>query len=533
MLKALMKKELLQFFSSFRTRGRKGKKTLATVLLTVLLMALMFFSFGAMFFGTADMLLPPFKENGLDWLYFAIMGLFALAIGVVVNVFTANALLYKGKDNDFLLSMPIPASKLLVSKMLLLYLMTVYSAAMVWLPTVLRYNIGGIPSVVGLVLQVLLLFVLSALITVLNCLLGWLVGLLTGRIKNKSLATVLLSLLFIGVYYYFYFKLNDLLGSIIANMDNVASTIKGAAYPLWQFGLGAAGSVPSFLIFTAIVAALFAAACAVLSATLIRIMTYSREGKRTKYKGGIEKRSGVRSALLKKEFRRFTGSATYMLNAGLGLLIALILPIVALIKTNTIREAVLPIVESIGIGGALPLLAAAAVAVIGGLDMFTAPSVSLEGQRIWIIRSLPVDERSVLKAKVDLDLLLNAVPLAFAAISFGVIIRADVPTVLAMLLLVAAFTWFSAELGLMFNLLKPNLDWKNEAAPIKQDMPVLLTMLSNFAASLLMTGAGLLLVKPIGTLGALICAALLPLIGAVLIHRWNMTRGAERFSRLS
>ena len=49
-------------------------------------------------------------------------------------------------------------------------------------------------------------FMNSLVVFVLSCLLGWVVAKISLRLKYKSFVTVLISLAFIGAYYFFYFN---------------------------------------------------------------------------------------------------------------------------------------------------------------------------------------------------------------------------------------------------------------------------------------------------------------------------------------
>ena len=59
----------------------------------------------------------------MGWLYFALMGLLAVLLGAFGSVFNTYSGLYLAKDNDLLLSMPIPVNTLMASRLLSVYLM--------------------------------------------------------------------------------------------------------------------------------------------------------------------------------------------------------------------------------------------------------------------------------------------------------------------------------------------------------------------------------------------------------------------------
>ena len=81
----------------------------------------------------------------MGWLYFALMGLLAVFLGAFGSVFNTYASLYLAKDNDLLLSMPIPVrTMLLASRLLGVYLMGLLYSGVVILPAVIVYWVSGL-----------------------------------------------------------------------------------------------------------------------------------------------------------------------------------------------------------------------------------------------------------------------------------------------------------------------------------------------------------------------------------------------------
>ena len=54
------------------------------------------------------------------------------------------------------------------------------------------------------------------------------------------------------------------------------------------------------------------------------------------------------------------------------------------------------------------------------MNLMAAPSVSLEGRTLWLVQSLPVRPWQVLRAKLQLQLVLTAVPALIAAVCAAV-----------------------------------------------------------------------------------------------------------------
>lgn len=534
MLKALIKKELSQLGSFYFYDKKKGaKRSPGAAALYIIIFVVLFASLGMMFMGLATLLSEQLVPAELDWLYFAMMGLTAVMVGVIGSVFTTHTILYRAKDNESLLAMPIPPSKILFSRMLVVYGFSLLLVMIVWIPTMIRYAAMGANHGLSFPLQLLLMLMLAALVTVLNCVLGWLVALISMRIKNKTAATVILSLVFIGAYYYVYFRIKDVLAAILSSLDKFEAAFRGWGWPLFQLGKGAAGSVPAALIFSLIALGLLAVTYAVLSATLIRILTASHTGKKAVYREKRAEQSSASSALLYKEFKRYTGSATYMLNTGMGGLIMIIAAVALIIKAADLRTAISGFLTDSGLIGLLPIVLVCGVCLIGSMDMVTASSVSLEGKSIWVLQTMPVEEKKVLRAKETLHMLVNCIPSAILLLAAVIVFGLSVWDGLAMFAFMLVFTRLMAAFGLMMNLKKPNLNWTNEVVPVKQGMPVLLSMLLGFAAAGVSFLLGLFLSA---ALPSAVCIALLAgllLVPTLLIDRWIGARGAEIFAYLN
>ena len=145
MLKALMKKQLMELNQSLFVNMKSGeRKPRAKVILSITMFAvLMIVIIGGIFWQMAESMSPLIKA-GAGWLYMLIMAAVSVALGTFGSVFNTYASLYLAKDNDLLLSMPIPVSVLLTSRLLGVYLMGLLYSGIVILPAVIVYwAVGG------------------------------------------------------------------------------------------------------------------------------------------------------------------------------------------------------------------------------------------------------------------------------------------------------------------------------------------------------------------------------------------------------
>ena len=320
MLKLLLKKQLFEIFRSYFYDAKKNKarSRLATALYIGLFVLLMAGILGGIFTLLAVKLCGPLAAAGLGWLYFALMGLIAVLLGAFGSIFNTNAGLYLPKDNDLLLSMPVPVSSLVAARLSGVYLMGLMYSAVVILPAVIIYwvTVGVTASAVlgGLVLTLLI----SLAVLVLSCALGWVAAKISQKLRNKSLVVVLASLVFIGLYYFVYFKAQSVLQDLLANAGTYGAQIRSRAYPLYLFGSVGTGSGAAMLAVTAAVAALCGLMWVLLSRSFLHIATSTGKTARRTYRETALRRRSVDGALLHRELAHFAANPAYMLNCGLG-----------------------------------------------------------------------------------------------------------------------------------------------------------------------------------------------------------------------
>ena len=536
MLKALLKKQFLElnsyYFQNRKTGKNRGKAGTAAF---IALFVVLFIVLGGAFFTLAVSLAGPLQSVGLGWLYFALMGLIALALGIFGSVFNTYAGLYHAKDNELLLSMPIPPAKLLLVRMTGVYAMSLLYEALVFVPTVIAWWIT-VPKLTALtvVLDVLLVFLLALVILTLTCALGWVVALISGKLKNKSFITVIFSLLFIVVYYFVYFRLTTFFGEILAFAESAAAALRRWAYPVYAFGRAGEGNLLGFLAFTVLALALFALCWLLMSRSFTRITTAGSSEKKAEYKETAAKAATVPSALLKRELLHFKSSPTYMMNCGLGVVLLPVAAVVLLIKAESLRETLVQLVaEMPKVPEFLPVIAAGVIGPISSLNCVTAPSVSLEGKSIWIVQSLPVEPWTVLQAKEKMHTIICCIPALIAGVAVCIALKLDFAVSIYVVALSLLFVMLSGDFGLMMNLLKPNLTWTSEVIPVKQGISVLLALFGGWFLAAAMVGVFFLVHKFLSAENYLIICIVVSALAVRLMRAWLRKRGSEIFANLT
>lgn len=531
MIKALFKKQMLEVFSWVYFDHKNGKNRSKGGIIGYAALYLFIFGFlGVFFFHIANTLCKPLTDAGFGWLYFALMELISVSMGVFGSVFNTYSSLYKAKDNDFLLSLPVPPGKILMIRLCGVYFMGLMYELIIAIPTILVYFLSVKPTVLSVIFNLLLPLILSFFVLTLSCILGFFVAAISSKLKNKNIVTVILSLAFIAGYYYIYAQSYKIIQSILAAPEKVGNSVKSLVYPFYQMGLGAEGNALSFLIFTLMVAVLFLVTYFVLAKSFLSIATANKGSAKTKYREKTAKVSSVDKALFHKELRRFLGSPVYMLNCGFGIILMPVGAVAILIKGADLFAMLSGMLGEYA--NVLPLLAAAAVCMLCTMNDLTAPSVSLEGKSLWLVQSFPIPAKKALHAKIRLHLLLTAVPASILAVCVCIAFKISMPYVILILALTLIFIFMMALIGLILNLKMPNLSWTDETVPVKQSLGVMLALFGGWVIILALGGIYLLVMKFITPLVYLILVSVIMAVIGVLLLRWINTKGVKIFETL-
>ena len=332
-------------------------------------------------------------------------------------------------------------------------------------------------------------------------------------------------------------KLQDLISYLVTHGEDIGGNIMRYLYPFYLMGRGCLGDVGALLIILAITAAIFLVIWFLVQKNFISIVTATGHAKGKVYRGGGMVARTAASALYRKELKRLSSSAVYIMNSCMNVIFLLIIPVILLTRRDQVVTAIANIPPVFQ--GTVFVIIAAFLCFMMVMGMMTAASVSLEGSSLWVIRTLPVSSKSVLMAKVKLQVSIYLLPLIFTTAILGYIFSASPLNIILLFVLVVLCEVFTAEVGLIENLKRPRFDWKNEAVVIKQSAAVGFSMLicGLVAAAVflpyifLLSGlfGGAVVIN--GTVYLIIACAIY-LVLALLLFRWISTKGAKIFDEL-
>lgn len=474
-LKALSQSLFSRVSGSKKSRGPLFKLLIG--LLAVYIVFVVLSSVGAICY----MVGKPLITMGLSWLYFALGAALCVVVGMFATVFIAQKQLFEANDNELLLSLPIAPRYILASRLLTVMLMEWLFTVMIMGPIGVVYCLLATPTVAGIALFVFATVLLPFLSAALASLIGWLMALITSRMRRKNIFTTVLMLAFVLLFMYVYMSAQGYITQLAANGVAVAEAIRRTVPMLYAFGVAVAEhSVWQLLHLAAWCLIPFGLMYVLLSRSFIRIATAKHGGIRVRYKEKKWRVSTARTALLKKEWRFFFSLPIYILNCSLGTVIVVVGCVAMLIK----KEEMASLLNAMpGMDASLLMCAMLCMGVI--MTNTASCALSLEGKRLWIIRSSPIRVTDVFFSKVAVNVLIGLPGVLLGTAVGWAVWQIAWAEVLLMLLTALLVLLFEALLGMTVNLLLPRFDWIDETAVIKQSGSVLWTMLGSFVAVLL------------------------------------------------
>ena len=464
-----------------KTAGRKAVPAILIALLVLYIVGALMFSMGAMFYGIC----APLFEAGVGWFYFALAGMVVFAIGFIGGIFMVQTQIFGARDNELLLSMPIKPSAILAGRLSALVIIEYLFEAVILIPVfavlLMTGYISHLPAA-GVVFFFASAVFLPLFALALGCFAGWIIALISSRMRRKNIAILIFSIAFLVAYFWLYSRMMNNINMLVENGAEIADAVRRAVFPAYHLGVAIAdGSAVSFLLFAACAIIPFVIMCVVLSLSFVKLTTGGRVAKKVEYHEKTLRVSSSRAALLKRELLHYWSSPNFIMNSSLGAIMTLVIAVILIVRRGVITgmfdqiNAVMPGIDT-GYAGAIILSALAM------MNFISAPTISLEGKNLWIVKSLPVKPLGILLSKVSLHLTIGGVPALIAGVACVIALPMSGAAQIALTIIMpASATLLFALLGVTLNLAFPRFDWINPIQPVKQGASAMLSMFGGMA----------------------------------------------------
>lgn len=413
--------------------------------------------------------------------------------------------LFAFQDYDMLMSLPFSVKTIVTGKFLYMYLNNLLFSLVVMLPMGSAYLLSvNSDSFVGKLIAGLMWFVAAALAPLLPMTIASIFGTLAAAIGSKSrfkvLVQVVLMLIFLCAIIAFNIFVNTMEigdgGKFLRQLEDVTQMIQQQIHRFYPVSAlfdaavnrqrvlpfaGFAGlSLGIYYCFVFLVAKKYRTINSALMS----------KGKKVVYRMKKQKGHSVIGALVYKEWKRLLSSAPYMLNIGVGMLLAVIASIACLAVGKRMLmedQELFEVVRDCRYG--IPFL----VAMFLTMSCTTSVSLSLEGKNLWILLSLPLNWKTILKGKMAFNMVLLLPAALLCSVCLGITLELDILSFLLFFIVLFAVISFSTVIGMFFNLCFQKYQWENETEVVKQGMSVTLGILVNMFLQMILGGGALAL----------------------------------------
>lgn len=496
---------------------------------------LRFLALGALYAGLAAMLLwyCYMLAAGLGMIGLArLIPLYAITLGSVATIFftflKANGVLFGCRDYELLTALPVPTVMVISSRFVVMYLFNMALSVGVMAAmgaAYAPYADGTLPWI----FWVLGALLASLIPTTVASLAAALVAAVSSRFRYSNVVMIVLSLaLTFGVLGLSIQagRLEDSMNvaTVAALGDQIAGILTRVYPPAGWFGRAVSEkSAASFAAFVGASFGIYLAFALGLSAAYQKIQNgLAAHGASRQYKvGRLGSRSAL-AALYQKEWKGFVSSPVYVLNMGIGMLMA-VAASAALCFLGP--EALLGATNIPGLENWFSRILLFIPVVVLPMSNTACVSLSLEGDRLWILKSLPVRLPDVFLAKILVNLTVGLPGALLCSLFLWAGTKPAIADALAMTALSAAVVFLTGVAGIWINLKFPVYEWKNQMQIVKQSASSMCGILGGLVVGVGLAFAAVKLQEyPLWMIGGAECLA----VTAVTLLLWGRLLRVKR-----
>ncbi len=388
-------------------------------------------------------------------------------ITIMTTIYKVKGTLFGFRDYDLVMSLPVNTGSVAASRLLLLYLVNITFTLIIMIPTGIAYGVLAQAAPGFYVISLLTALFIPVVPMIIAAIIGTVITVIASRFRHSNLISLIITFAFLAGIMVFSFTVEDS-AEILGEMSAVLTKQVDAIYPLAGMYRRAVcdfhiGSIILFLFISVLAFILFSWIVG-LNFKLINTNIAASHTKSNYKIGNLETASPFK-ALYRKELKRYFSSSLYVMNTAFGVVIMTIGAAATLFMSPKTLAQVMEVPESAQFIGAL---APAAVSMCIAMTFITASSISLEGKNLWILKAAPVTARTIFQSKIAVNLTVTLPAIILDGILISIGLKLSLPELLVLMVMPAAYAFFTAISGLIINLNLPKLNWTTEVMVIKQ-----------------------------------------------------------------
>lgn len=407
--------------------------------------------------------------------------LMAVFLSLMITINDTQGIMYRSKDYDMLMSLPLSSATIITAKYFSTYLVSMSYFAIVALPTFVVYFVLQGVTVAGVLFGILSIVFMPAFSQLISCALGWMINLIASRMQNKNIMRTLFSLVTaLGLAVFMSFANNNMMGNVFSNGTPLWFNII-FSHIYFLFVAVTNSSILYFLAAFGVSIAFMLLGIGLITLGFKRINTSLASTKiRKKQKSITFKSHSPFLNFFKKEASTFFNSPVYCVNGLIGVIMTIVITVVTVTVYNQIK--------SFAGSSAVPIMAAIEVfciAMCTGIAPTTSVSISMEGSKFQTLKSLPIRTHELILSKISFNMVIALPMTLLSATIFCCLVPVGwvLPFLMIVYLILAILS--QSMLGLLLNLKYPRLHWSSETQAAKNGASMLLTMFLDMIIAIL------------------------------------------------
>ena len=403
---------------------------------------------------------------------------------VIEGIYKSQGILFETKDNDLLFALPIKKSKIILARLIKLYVFQYLYNLLFILPAFALYIYFENPGMNFYVISIIMSFLLPIIPTIVASFIGFIVKGISSKFKAKRIVQTILTMILFLLIFFVSFNTNQFITNLINNATSVNEIITKIYYPIGAYiNLVQEFSITEFINLILINIVPLLLFVAIVSKYYFRIISKSSEksvSTKTNKEIKIKQRSQL-SALVKKETKRYFSSTVYMFNTLVGVVLLLIATIAMSVNFGGTIEMITE-GEDLGIDlnevlNLMPKIFFGLIIATTCLTSITSSSISLEGKNFYILKSLPVKFDKILLGKILSSNLITMPAIFISDIVFLVAFKPEFFDTIAIILISIIMPTLIGIIGLLVNLKYPKMNATSDTEVVKQSTSSMVAVL--------------------------------------------------------
>lgn len=461
--------------------------------------------------------------------------LFSCILSFITSIYKAQGTLFSSKDYDLLMALPIKNSTILTSKILGLMSISYIGTALIIVPASIVYFIynGNLSWIFFIVLLIGLIFI-PMIPIIAASIIAVIITFISSRFKHKNIVTIVVGMIAFLLIMLVSINMQNYINAFIANSDSIVKGLSSIYIPAMYLKEALVNyDIVSLMKFALISIIPFVIFIIIFSKTFKTINGKLGESyKKANYKVVKLEKSSVTRALVNQELRRYFATPIYVMNTAVGMVLLVGASIATLFINKETLATFLGYPEIVNM---LPIGILAVLVFTIGLSCITNSSISLEGNRLWILKSLPIAPNDIFKGKIITNLIITIPASIIANIIFYIGLKFEIKYLIFNLVISIIFAIISAVLGLIINLYFPKMEWTNPTIVVKQSASVMITSLGIMILTLAIIGVSIALINIFNITNMMIILSIVLIIFLIVLCisiKILNTVGSEKFNRL-